>query len=201
MNYLAFDTSSPTLTIILSVGGKDYTYFNEKCGTQHSLTLMTEIENVMIKSGASFTDLDFVACVTGAGSFTGIRIGVATLKAICFANGLKGLGVTSFDTLAYNKPSGKVLAVIDAKHDAFYALGYEDLMPTFAPSFLQRDEVEKLLGEYTVVGAEELPFNYISVDKEKGLKKAVESLAKNATFDLDKIEPLYIRKSQAEENR
>ena len=201
MKYLAIDTSSARLTVALSIDGKNYIENDVNCGTQHSVTLMPKLEELLLSAGVELTDLDFIACVTGAGSFTGIRIGVSTAKALCYATGKPCLAVTSFDTIAYNKPSGKVLAVIDAKHGHYYVAGYNDCKLDLAPSYISHDELVELAKEYCVLSADNLTIPFIMVDTSVGLLKAVEDLSNNKTTDLSAIVPLYIRKSQAEEGR
>ena len=202
MKYLAVDTSGKNLTLILNIDGKEYAYYDSECGVNHSTQLMPKLEEILVKANFSLKDLDFIACVVGAGSFTGIRIGVATVKALCFAYKLPCLSITSFDTLAYNKNTGKVLAVIDAKHDGFYVCGYDNGKVCLEPSYLMRDELEKIVGEYTVVASE----NITGIDAElvkvvDGLNRAVEVKKELATLDLESLTPLYVRKSQAEESR
>ena len=98
--------------------------FLPDCALTHSVVLMGEIENALAEAGIDKKDIDVFACAVGPGSFTGIRIGVATVKALAYALGKKVLGVTSFDSLAYNVSDGrKKLAVIDARHGNFYACG------------------------------------------------------------------------------
>ena len=120
MNYIAIDTSGKTLTVVFCKDDKIYSHHDTKCGLQHSTTLMPVIEKMANDIGFDFNSADFFACVVGAGSFTGIRIGVSTIKAFCFAYNKPCLSITSFDTIAYNSKSGKVLSVSDAKHNGFY---------------------------------------------------------------------------------
>lgn len=201
MKYLAIDTSSARLTIALSINGENFIENDANCGTQHSVTLMPKMEELLLKAGVTLNDLDFIACVTGAGSFTGIRIGISTAKALCYATGKPCLAVTSFDTIAYNKPLGKVLAVIDAKHGHYYVSGYNDCKIDFAPSYISHEELVELAKEYSILSADDLTIPYVKVDTAVGLVKAVEDLSDEKTFDLSAIVPLYIRKSQAEEGR
>ena len=119
MNYIAVDTSGKHLTLIAKKGDKIYEYFNADCGVNHSVSLMPELERLLDRADMRLTDADFFACAVGAGSFTGIRIGVSTVKALAFATKKPVLRLTSFDTLSYNMDSGKVLAVIDAKHNGY----------------------------------------------------------------------------------
>ena len=94
MNYLAIDTSGDLL-VLLKYNGKKTVRRLVGSQTKHSLTLMPYIEEVLEESGASLNDLDFFACVVGPGSFTGIRIGVATVKALCLATQKPALSVTA----------------------------------------------------------------------------------------------------------
>jgi tRNA threonylcarbamoyl adenosine modification protein YeaZ len=202
MNYLAIDTCDTALTVAVSYNGKTKVHYAPDCGVKHSVDLMPAVENIILELGFNLNDADFIAVVVGAGSFTGIRIGVSTVKALCFAFKKPCLAITSFDTLAYNNTDGKTLAVIDAKHGSFYACGYTDGKISFPPSFISRTQLDELLGEYTLVSG--APINGLDtkvVSVTDGLIKAVESKADEKTLNLDQVVPLYIRKSQAEENR
>ena len=202
MKYLAIDTSGKNLTVIINDGEKVFSVYDKDCAVRHSVELMPKVEELLIESGVLLKDIDFVAVVTGAGSFTGIRIGVATVKATCFAFNKPCLAITSFDTIAYNEEGGKVLAVIDAKHGGFYACGYENGKVVYPPSYIMRAEVEELSKKYSLVSFEEIDGLSVKVVSVKdGLIKAIEKKAGEITTDLDSIEPLYVRKSQAEEGR
>ena len=202
MNYLAIDTSSKNLIVILSVGKKDYIAYDSDCGVKHSETLMPTVERLLLEAGVSIGDIDFFACTVGAGSFTGIRIGVSTVKALAFATGKPALKVTSFDVIAYNRTSGKVLAVIDAGHGGYYVSGYSDGKVVIEPSYIDRERIFELSKEYTLLSAEKCDgIDCEIVDPVNGLKTAVRKNADKVTFDLDEISPLYVRLSQAEEGR
>lgn len=200
MNYLAIDTSSKTLTVIAVNGDKSYVY-SEDCGTRHSVALMPAVESALSNVSLTLDKLDFIACVVGAGSFTGIRIGVSTVKAFCHALKKPYLAITSFDTLAYNIDSGSVLAVIDAKHGSYYVAGYKDKKVVLQPDFISQEQLFKLANDYTVVSYDDLPVEYIKVDISKGLAIAVNEKYLLISDDIDGLAPLYIRKSQAEEGR
>ncbi len=202
MNYLAIDTSGKNLTVIICKDGKITEYFDSECGVNHSVALMPKIEEMVVKAGFDLTKADFFSAVVGAGSFTGIRIGVATIKAMCFAFNKPCLSITSFDTLAYNEQGKKVLALIDAKHNGFYACGYENNKVVLEPCYIDREKVVELLTEYEGVSATEiegLSLKIVSV--AKGLIKAIEKKSHEKSDDIECLSPLYVRKSQAEEGR
>ncbi len=202
MNYLAIDTSGRNLTVIACIDGKANIYHDADCGVRHSVNLMPAVEETLIKSNLNLKDIDFFAVVVGAGSFTGIRIGVSTVKALCFAFNKPCLAITSFDTVAYNKDSGRRLAVIDAKHNSFYVCGYDGDEVSYPPAFIDKETLLKLKDEYAFLSFE--PINGIEtevVSISLGLEKAVNKKLSEITFDLESVVPLYIRKSQAEEGR
>lgn len=204
MNYLAIDTCGKNLTLVLSVNGKNYTFFDNDLGLRHSVTLMPQIEKLLNEANLSPKDLDFIACVVGAGSFTGIRIGVATTKALCFAYNKPCLKLTSFDILAYNKKdlnNQKILAVIDAGHNGYYAQVFSK-GEVKAPEYILEDEVIALIKEYAPISNDQITaFNVEKADILLGLISAVENKASEITFDINSLVPLYVRKSQAEEGR
>ena len=201
MNYLAIDTSRSSLTV--AVGGKNKAVkFLPDCALTHSVVLMGEIENALAEAEIDKKDIDVFACAVGPGSFTGIRIGVATVKALAYALGKKVLGVTSFDSLAYNVSDGrKKLAVIDARHGNYYACGYdendEEILP---PCFIDRAKLEEYSKEYLVISDTEIDgVQSIVANVESGFVKAVEANLDRASFDVETVVPLYVKKSQAEE--
>ena len=202
MNYLAIDTCGNSLTLALNIGGELHTIYDKECGAKHSVTLMPSIEKLLDNAGVTIAELDFIACVVGAGSFTGIRIGVSTVKALCFAYNKPCLSVTSFDLLAYNEKAGKVLAVIDAKHDGYYVCGYDNLKISLSPCYINGEQLKALCTEYLPLASAPIASVDVKiVDLLQGLISATQSKANERTMDWDSLVPLYVRKSQAEEGR
>lgn len=201
MNYLAIDTSGKNLTLVIMHNGEIYKYFDAECGVSHSVSLLPEIEKLLEKAHVSVSDLDFIACVVGAGSFTGIRIGVSTAKALAFVHNKKVLSITSFDCLAYNKQGGKRLAVIDAKHNGFFVCGYDNDEITYPPSYVMKDVLDSLSKEYPLICDTEIDLPYEKADIVEGLIKAIEVKKEFISENVNSLEPLYCRKSQAEEGR
>ncbi len=201
MNYLAIDTSGKNLTIIICKDGEIFKYFDSECGVNHSVSLMPQVERLALESNFDFKSADFFCAVVGAGSFTGIRIGVSTIKAMCFAHNKPCLAITSFDTLAYNERSGKVLSIIDAKHNAYYVCGYHERKVILEPCYIEREQVLSLLNEYQGVCATQTDLPVKLVDVSLGLINAIQNNLDKVTYDLEALCPLYVRKSQAEEGR
>lgn len=201
MNYLAIDTSGDLLVTINHNGRKEIRHLIG-CQTKHSLTLMPYIDELIQMMDVQFSDLDFVAVVIGPGSFTGIRIGIATIKAICLATGLKVIPLTSFDLLAYNDNTpNECLCLINANHDNYYAAAYKNKEVVMQPSFLSKERVLQYSHDYAIVMSEENSFDHsIIVNLENGLERAIEA-KKELLLCESEIFPLYVKRSQAEEER
>lgn len=199
MNALAIDTSGNHLTVLLLKGDSVYKSHLSNALLKHSITLMPEIEKVLEETNTPLSEIDVFCSAIGPGSFTGIRIGVSTIKALAYATGKKVLGVTSFLSLAYNSDESKVLAVIDAKHDNFYVCGFENKKVTIPPCFLSLSEVKSLANGYTIVCDGDIDISCVKADYESGFYKAVKESLSLASYDLESLLPLYVKKSQAEE--
>ncbi len=124
-NFLAVDTSNNHLAVLAVKNGVAHTVFIPDCAMKHSVSVMPAVEEVLKKADMRLEECDFFSAVVGAGSFTGIHIGISVVKGFCLAFGKPALPVTSFDVLAYNALDGKVLCLVDALHDSYYACGYE----------------------------------------------------------------------------
>ncbi len=202
MNYIAIDTSSKNLIIVVCKDGEIFSCFDKDCGVKHSDKIMVELEKLIEQSNLDLATLDFIACVTGAGSFTGIRIVISTVKALCYALNLSHLSVTAFDTLAYNKKSGKLLAVIDAGHDGFYVCGYNEGKVEIEPCYVMKEELIELSKSYKILSQTQLKdIETELVNPLTGLINAIENKKHLVNNNVDNLIPLYVRKSQAEEGR
>ena len=201
MKYLAFDTSGTYLTVGAK-GGEKASVEIAECSHSHSVVLMGEIENCMQKAKLDLGEVEVFACSIGPGSFTGIRIGVATAKAFAYALSKRVLGVTSFESLAYNiVEKVKKLTIVDARHDNFYVCGFDEQNEVILPPcFKSKAEILEIGKGYLIVsdcaveGVES-----VVADVHKGFISAVEARLLNATFDRERLVPLYVKKSQAEE--
>lgn len=107
MKILAVDTSSKNCSVaIVEVDeNKNFNVIVEKNSDDektHSQKLMPLVDSALKENNLSLNDINLLACCLGPGSFTGIRIGIATVKAFADAKNIPTVGVTSFESLAYN---------------------------------------------------------------------------------------------------
>ena len=202
MKYLLVDTSGAHLSVVVAFNGKTEYIFEPDCGVNHSVKITTAIEQTLEKAGATLFSLDFIGAVVGAGSFTGIRIGVSAVKGLCLAAEKPALKITSFDTIAYNKDSGKVMAVIDAGHNGYYICGYEDKKVVIPPRFISGDDLKKISEGFSLLSFVEIKgLKTEIVSPLTGLIKFAEENGDKITSDVNCLTPVYCRKSQAEEGR
>jgi tRNA threonylcarbamoyladenosine biosynthesis protein TsaB len=126
MNVLAIDTATEILSVALKTEGGEYEMIH-RAGLSHSESLVPSIQALCSLAGFSLRDLDLVVCMKGPGSFTGLRIGMATAKGIAFGRKTPLVSVPTLDVMAFGHESfsGIVLPIIDARKNSFYTAVYE----------------------------------------------------------------------------
>ena len=203
-NFVAVDTSGSYLTVVAGKRGELYSVSIPDCSMRHSVSVMPAVDEVLKEADMTLDECDFFAAVVGAGSFTGIRIGISVVKGFCSAYNKPALPITSFDVAAYNGVGGeKTLCLVDALHDSYYVCGYEKGEVVYPPNYLAEEEVLQLVKEgYSLCGVGGFPISekveVFSADPVKGLGKAVCDLAEKGAFG--ELTALYVRKSSAELN-
>ncbi|MDD5408762.1 MAG: tRNA (adenosine(37)-N6)-threonylcarbamoyltransferase complex dimerization subunit type 1 TsaB [Candidatus Omnitrophica bacterium] len=126
MKILGIDTTTNFLCLGLYVDGKFYEY-NLETGRSLSALLVPTIERVITAAGLRIADIDYFACGLGPGSFTGMRIGLATIKGLSIVRDKPVIGISTLDILAENAPHGNGLVVpaIDARRGLIYCCSYK----------------------------------------------------------------------------
>ena len=182
----------------------------------HSETLLPQIEQVLKIAGAE--KVDAVAVSLGPGSFTGLRIGLATAKALAYAWQIKILGVPTLQAIAYHFPasSATVLPMLDAQKNRAYVQAFRAGAPVSKLEVKSIDEIVtsagKIDGEVFLCGdvlgkiKAALPPNVKIAPINLRMPRAVNvALCGKALLDAGEIsnvmnlEPLYVRRSEAEE--
>lgn len=96
-------------------------------GLTHSQTLVPLVDRTLRGAGISLEELDAIAVSHGPGSFTGVRIGIATVKGLAFANGIPCVGVSTLEAIACGAAysDGVLCPVMDARRDQVYNALFE----------------------------------------------------------------------------
>ena len=185
MNVLMIDTSGKHLTVAVQKGERTYCRFDE-CNLQHSVRLNVFIEELLQEAQLTLAQIDVYACNVGPGSFTGIRVGVATLKAFLTVYEKKAVAVNSLEILAYNT-KGRVKTAMDAGRGYWYVAEFENGQCVKEPYLSEEQPQNAVLFEEAKNNSQE----FVAVVLDKVRRGAY----------AEKLSPLYLRKSQAEVER
>ncbi|MFI5306734.1 MAG: tRNA (adenosine(37)-N6)-threonylcarbamoyltransferase complex dimerization subunit type 1 TsaB [Polyangiales bacterium] len=126
MRILAFDTSTAITAVAVIDGDRVLAEDDSAASERHGELLLPRITAVLASAGLALGQLDLVAVGIGPGSFTGLRIGIATAKGLGLATGVRLCGVCSLQALARGagEHAGLVLAAADAGKGEVYAAAY-----------------------------------------------------------------------------
>ena len=187
--------------------------------TTHSERLLPALERLLNAGGIEVHQLGLLSVVTGPGSFTGLRIGVATVKGLSYALGIKAVGVTTLEGYGWQFSyfPGIVLALVDARRENVFWQAFRGGVAVNDPSWgtlpevLEWSERSRAPGEpFLYVGdgainyAEKIPA-IRQVQPSQGLLRpsAVAHLGytrflKGEHSDAFKLNPTYMRQTEAE---
>ena len=96
-NYLALDTCGDHLCVVAKKGEKRVSRLLPDATMKHSVLWLQTVNEALQEANLTLEECDFFAAVVGAGSFTGIRIGISAMKGFALAHGKQTLPVTSFE--------------------------------------------------------------------------------------------------------
>lgn len=144
MIILAVDTATPQVSAAIGGPGGVMASFRVTVGRRHAETLAPGIAFLAAASGVRLQEVDLVAVDVGPGLFTGLRVGLATVKALGAGLDLPAMGFSSLDILAFGHRSERraLAAVVDARRsEVFWALYRPDPDPRKAPEALTEPAV------------------------------------------------------------
>lgn len=128
MKILAIDTSSKYASCAVLNGNLIVSEKVLSTGLVHSKSLMPLVEDCLESANISISEIDRIACVTGPGSFTGVRIGVCAAKGLAFPFSIPCVPVNTLDCLKENVPyfNGYVCPIMDARRGQVYCAVYKN---------------------------------------------------------------------------
>ena len=126
MTLLVIDTSGPVCGTAVMDREKVYSEWTAQNRNTHSVNLMPMVEAVLNAAGKTLKEMDAVAAVTGPGSFTGVRIGVATAKGLAHGAGLPCIPVDALEALSRSAGAfdGIVCPIQDARAGQVYGAAF-----------------------------------------------------------------------------
>ena len=122
MLILAFESSAKAASVALCRDGHLVSQYSQCSGLTHSRTLLPMAEDMLKNAELTLRDVDLIAVAHGPGSFTGIRIGVSTVKGLAWAGDKPCVGVSTLEAMAWHglAAGGVVCPVMDARRSQVY---------------------------------------------------------------------------------
>lgn len=122
MKILAFESSAVSASVALIEDERLVAQSFQNCGLTHSRTLLPMAEDQLANCGVSLDEIDAIAVAHGPGSFTGVRIGVATVKGLALGAGKPCVGVSTLEAMAWGARvlGGPLCCVMDARAGQVY---------------------------------------------------------------------------------
>ena len=221
MKVLAVDTSSRCGAIGLCIDGETVAELSLKSQENHSARLLPSIEWLLSTLRLTPQDVDAFGVVTGPGSFTGLRVGLATVKGLAWATNKPVTALHALEVLAQPFRYSNVLVVpsTDARKGRVYGAAYfwesgqlqtmkeaaemdvQTLVADLPREFVLLGEGSRKY-EKEIQSAAKKPFSYapLAYDLPRGAilaQMAYERIQKGDTVDLRTVEPMYLRWSDA----
>lgn len=218
MKILAIDTSAVTATVCVADENKTLGEISYTTALTHSQTIMPMIDELLKGLNLTIKDIDAFACSNGPGSFTGLRIGIGTIKGLAFGADKEVVGVSTLEALSYNVPFSDYIIspIMDARrnqvYNAFYRFEDGKMKCIKEPRAISIEDLALEIKEKTVfVGDGVLPYKEkltellgnkaLFAPANLCLQRA--SSVAMAAFDKETVHPreltaIYLRKSQAE---
>ena len=222
MYILGIETSTKTGSVAVVSEQAIVAQYSLNIEVTHSERLMATVDRVLKDTGLAIADMDAFAVAIGPGSFTGLRIGLATVKGLVLATGKPVAAVPTLRALAALVPFSAypVCPMLDArKHEVYAALyrvegdGPAQLMPEATvpisdlasritgktvfigeAASLYRADIEERLGDRALFGPRSASLPSAGTVAELGLSM----IKSGVRVDADSLTPLYIRRPEAE---
>jgi len=146
MKLLAFDTSNQALSLAILEDEHLLAQTTLNIKKNHSITLMPAIDFLMNSLDMKPTDLDRIVVAQGPGSYTGLRIAVATAKTLAHTLKIELVGVSSLLALVPEQVEGLVIPIMDARRNNVYAGFYQSGQAVRPEAHLPLAEVMEIAG-------------------------------------------------------
>lgn len=215
MLLLSVDSSAVTASAALTENGRVIKNEFINKGLTHSETLLPLIESVM--GTYQYKELDAIAVTAGPGSFTGVRIGVATVKGIAFPYDIPCIGISTLEAIAYNfsDENAVICAVMDARRMQFYNAVFKTengkITRLCEDRAISIEDLRKDMEAYdkVIIAGDGAELCYNNINLENTVLAAENKRWQNATgvalaaadkkmMKAEALMPVYLRLSQAE---
>lgn len=195
---LAIDTTLPLLSLALVEKGSVITAISSRAEGSRNEKLLPAIDWMLAETGLSMGEIELIAVTRGPGSFTGARIGLATVQGLALAKGMPVCAMGTLEAAASGQAENKsVLVVSEAGRGEFYAAAYQGLDELLAPSLLTGEALAFQAGRFgTTLRVEELMQTFSLAVLAARRAEDIASAGKLERYR-DLI-PIYVRLAEAE---
>ena len=222
MNILGIETSTKTGSVAIVSEDGVVAQYSLNIEVTHSERLMSTVDRVLKDTGLVVHDLGGFSVAIGPGSFTGLRIGLSTVKGLALATGKPIAAVPTLQALAWNLPYSlyPVCPLLDARKNEVYAALYRfagtalvQVLPETAISIVKlaekisekvvftgegsriyRSGIQEMFGERAVFA----PHSAILPSGAKVAEIGLDMIKSGRQAEPDRLTPLYIRRPEAE---
>jgi tRNA threonylcarbamoyladenosine biosynthesis protein TsaB len=189
---LAADTSLPILSVALVKDTQLLGATALEGRSSRNEKLLPAIDWLLTETGSDRKDIDLFAVTRGPGSFTGVRIGLATMQGMALALGKPVCAMSTHEAIAPDR--GRLVIVDDAGRGEFYVSMFEEGEEIMPPRLARRDDLDGLQGERLVV-AEVMQQRNFALSCARRAERIIASGRLEAYYD---ITPIYVRLAEAE---
>ena len=219
MLLLSIDASGKSAACAVTDGDKVICSEFINSGLTHSQTLLPMIDKMLKEANVDIKDIDAFAITNGPGSFTGLRIGISTIRAFAQAMNKPVVAVNTLEALAYNMQGykGAIIPMLDARRNEVFTAAYEfcgeELKTVIEPCVMTIEEIaDRFHGVGAMLNGDGAIIHRGVLENVDGFEfplqnlletraSAVASLAflrADKSINYNEVQPLYLRKSQAE---
>ena len=229
MKILAIDSTATVASVAVCDNESLVALYTVNNGNTHSETLLPMVESALRQAKLSVSDIELFAVSNGPGSFTGVRIGCATVKGLAFGRNIPCVGVSTLEALAYNMKGsdGIICPVMNARRNQVYnalfefdgdslvrlcpdrAISIKELSEELSSDAHCSDKKIYLCGDGYGITAPALPASRLGAAHPVMLHQNAYSVAMRALASFNEgnyssdseLAPTYLRPSQAERER
>ena len=223
MKILSVSTATNHLSVALNDGQQVIVEKNEQDERNHSEHLDPLIDEILKDNNLTLKDIDRFAVAIGPGSYTGLRIGITTVKMFASILSKEVVGISTLQALAKGvKEEALVITGLDARNNNYFAAGYlsRDVQQNVIPDghynidvlikaiqeYVAKNEVKKIIFVGSGLKKQDEKIKSLGIPYEYGTDEQnvihaglIGQLAENASpVDPDKLLPRYLRRTQAE---
>ncbi len=192
---LAIDTATKYIYLSLILDGKVIDSVYQEGSSNHSVTIMPLIEEILIKNELVLKDIQGIMVGIGPGSYTGVRIGVAIAKMIGYLNEILIYSFSSLALLATASDAENIVAIIDARRGNAFLAQYEQNSGVLK---IKKNDILMNLDQFRIETKQ--PCIEISEGKPDILK-IIKSKLYQVVSDVHGLTPNYLQITEAERNR